>query len=163
MPRKNIYIRDDDIEFFEKAIKALGEDEAIGTVIINALKEKLGNLPEKRERIFKLQLLNQLNSPAINEIIKYRLQNYPENLVYEAEVKAIYAYLGNPDHFSFPVYGNYDSYYTEWLLPFMEESLDSLINRNKIWFEKAKSYIEKGKKIHEESKKELDEEIEDNE
>lgn len=191
MPRKNIYIRDDDLDVFEEAMEKLGEDEAIGTIIIEALKDKLNRLPEIEEYLLKLQLLKQLDLPALNEIIEYRLDNYPKKLVLEAEVKSIAAYLGNPNYFITPIsdklfdilggyffnssktktdqdileyehpdYGDdgwyFDIWNESWIEPFMEEGLDSLINKNEIWFTKAKVLIKKGKKIAKETNKKLD-------
>ena len=103
MPRKNIYIRKEDEHILEKAKEKIGEDKALGALLMEALEEKLENLPEVYDRALRYQLLKQLNVPAFNEIINYKLQNYSETVLNETEKLANMAYIADPDHFRSPI------------------------------------------------------------
>ena len=163
MPRKNIYIRDDDLPFFENALEKLGKDkEAVGAIIVDALKDKISQLEETQERAFKLQmlyLLGTLNYPPLKELAEKRLEKIPEEAKNKAYLKAYYSYLGNKDHFENTQY----FLDNDWYLDFIWNGIEGLMNDKEEWFEEGKKNIDEGKKRHEEGKNILDEDNLENE
>lgn len=164
MPRKNIYIRDDDLALFEEAIEKLGKDkEAIGTIIIDALKERLSQLGKLEEEAFKLQMLYILGSlkfPPIKELAESRLDELPKKVSAKAYKKAYFSYLGNEEHFEVI---NESDFVSNWASKFIWDGIEGLIENQEKWFKEGKKYIEEGKKRHEKGKTILDEDILENE
>jgi len=169
MPRKNIYIRKEDEHILEKAKERIGEDKALGALLMEALEEKLENLPEVYDKALRYQLLKQLNVPAFNECINYKLQNYSETVLNETEILANLAYIADPDHFRSPVSNSrikgeeFDpnktrSYFNIWRDELVEEiflweGIEAVIDYDHgehythplyHWFNKALSLVEKG-------------------
>lgn len=160
MPRKNIYIRKEDEPILKEAIEKFGEDKALGVLIMEALEEKLNNLPEIQEKVLKLQMLKQVDIPAFNEIIEYRLQDFNKAVVVKAEYAALAAYLGEPEHFDF---NNIEHWMLEWIDAFLWTGIDGLIEEKFFneWFEEAKQNVEKGMEVLEESEDEKVGDVED--
>lgn len=169
MPRKNIYIRKEDEHILERAKEKIGEDKALGALLMEALEEKLENLPEVYYKALRLQLLKQLNVPAFNEAINYKLQNFSETVLTDTEKLANLAYIADFDHFRSPISdnrlegGEYDPdesnpTFSRWRYELIDdiylwEGIEAVIEYDHgehythplyHWFNKALSLIEKG-------------------
>lgn len=164
MPKKNIYFRNEDMPVVEEAYQVLGEEEALGKIIADALKEKLNDINEVQEKVYKLQLLKQLDYASINEIVEYRMREYSPSIVSEAEKKALAAYIADPDHFDILYNWNDEDsqdYWQEWVWTYFWSGLDIALEEfndtinygnDKNWFEEAKELTKEGLKIIEKMK-----------
>lgn len=82
VPRKTIYIRDEDLPIFERARKEL--DAPIGTIVVRALESVLQERDELWYKAFCLQLIRLGDMPIFGELIDYRLKDMPYDIVTEA-------------------------------------------------------------------------------
>ncbi len=78
MPRKTIYIRDEDLPIFERARREL--DAPIGTIVIRALQNALAEKNELWHKAFCLQMIRLADMPILNELVDHRLQDMPEDI-----------------------------------------------------------------------------------
>lgn len=143
MPRKNIYIRKEDMPILEKAIEKFGEEKALGALMMEALEEKMNNFSKLKEEALKYQMLKQLDVPAFNEIINYKMKDYGDTIINITELGSLAAYLGNKDHFKTTQIKDWNM---EWIDAFLWTGIDGLIKTEdfKEWYEEAKDNIEKG-------------------
>ena len=65
MPQKTIYIRDEDVEFFDEAVKKLGNGRGIGSLIVGLLKEQMKKLDDETDEAMSLKMLEFCNPPPL--------------------------------------------------------------------------------------------------
>lgn len=158
MPQRTIYIPDDLVHILDKAQKEFGEGEGLGSLMVKALKEKLDNLPQVKEEVLKLHLLQQCDVRILNELIEYKLREYPEKIVNEAAFKAELAFQTNPDHFSI----FRENYILLHEVIWAGDAIDlAILGLEELetgdWFEEAKKMIEIGAEQYKEEMENLGE------
>lgn len=100
MPKKTIYVRDEDMPLFEQAMRKLGGEESMGSVIMDALRERLRSREKEEEQALRLAMIAQCPMPEIlTECVEYRLQALPAEVVARTRILATAAYLEDPNHF----------------------------------------------------------------
>lgn len=100
MPKKTIYVRDEDMPDFEKALKKLGGEEGIGTIIVEALRKSIRDHKEEEEKVFRLSVLANCPLPSLfAECVEFRLQSLPADIVSKVHYYALAAYKEDPDYF----------------------------------------------------------------
>lgn len=113
MPKKTIYVRDEDMPLFEKAMKKLGGEESMGSVIVDALRKSLKDYEKEEEEAFRLAVVMNCPLPSVlAECVEYRLQAIPADIIANARFAADAAYAEDPDHFGYVDFTNIDS--NEW-------------------------------------------------
>lgn len=131
MPKKTIYIRDEDQAIFDEAMRKLGGEAGMGAVIADALRKSLTDYTKIEEEALRLAMLSECPLPGVlGECVEFRLHALPPEIVTKARLGAQLAYAEDPEHFIHADYVALDS--TEW-------------------WEKAKDMAERGKQRMRES------------
>lgn len=126
MPKKTIYVREEDMPVFDEAMAKLGGEESMGSVIVDALRERLRNREKEEEEALRLALAAAcVLPPILEECVEYRLRDLPKDAVVKAHLAAAAAYLADPDFF-------------------IERGYHELDDER--WFEEAKEKAEEGKR-----------------
>ena len=104
LPRKTIYIRDEDLAIFDRAKEEL--DLPVGTIVINALQDALREKEGLWHESFCLQMIRIMDLPILNELIDFRLRSLPADIALETDRLALLAFRTSPD-----LYNEYASGY----------------------------------------------------
>lgn len=100
MPKKTIYVREEDIPIFEEAMQRFGGEESMSSVIVDALRERLRDRKKEKEEALHLALVAECFLPPIlAEGIERRLRDFPEDVVAGSRIAAQMAYLMDSDFF----------------------------------------------------------------
>lgn len=101
MPKKTIYVREEDIPVFEEAMQKFGGEESMSSVIVDALREKLRDRKKEEEEVLNLALALETSPAAIfAECVERRLRDFPEDVVARSRLTAQAAYESDPDFFN---------------------------------------------------------------
>ncbi len=83
MPKKTIYISEEDLAVFEKA-KEKFSGESFSKLIVDALRSRLIDREELREKAFVAELLSRTGIPILVDLTELYLQTLPEDIVSKA-------------------------------------------------------------------------------
>lgn len=100
VPKKTIYVREEDIPVFDEAMEKLGGEESMSSVIVDALRERLRDRKKEEEEALHLAMALECFLPSVlAECVERRLRDFPEDVVAKSRVAASAAYLADPDFF----------------------------------------------------------------
>lgn len=120
MPRKTIYIREEDAAVFDEAMRQLGGEEGMGRVIVKALQEQLRDRKAEEDECFRLKMLELCGlPPLLASLVQRRLQDFSLIPLVQAATRAGLALTKEPEHFT------------------LEKAIKALLG-DETWFEKGR-------------------------
>jgi hypothetical protein len=129
VPKKTIYVSEEDIPIFQEAMQKFGGEESMSSVIVDALREKLRDRRKEEEEVLNLVLALECSPPAIfAECVERKLRDFPEDVVARSRLAAEATYESDPDFFN-------------------ERGYWELISNEEAWLEEAREKVVEGVRL----------------
>ncbi len=127
MPRKTIYVSEEDNAVFKEYADKVGDDGGLGKVLADALRERLQQRHELETLAFRLCLLIQgpETTKLVADLAQYRFDDLPEDIKTEAMAKTLRVMAEDPSFFELRVGEERKSFF------------EALILDDNEWFEEA--------------------------
>jgi len=127
MPRKTIYVSEEDDVVFKEYAEKINSEEGIGKIVADAMREKLDQHRGLGTLAFHLSLLVQ--APGVSEFVRdlaqYRLDGLSDNMKNEGAKRARHVMVEDPTFFDLRINEQRASFH------------DVLIQDDNKWFEEG--------------------------